>query len=1424
LKKLFSFLLSFSFVFALSNSDVIVNYYMDECLWGKVIDFSGNGYFAEPQNDANTTAGGVINNDGNLTVHNYLVPDKAITVEGNYTIKLWVKWPLDDEGHTDYKSGSKELYYFNIADRDGSDDDFIYFAKYIDGSDVSWYFCIDDNVDDDHCKRFTPPSNGWHMITIVANGDDLNTKFYIDKSLKLDRDYYSSGDLILIGASDYKDDENGQTIGSFVDEYIIFNKALSEDEIDDVYDNESAGKNFDGSDRLQYFLCEDTDPGCDLENGLKFTTYDIKDYSDKYPENHAEYDDLEAAFAKMSYEFGYGFKDNITFKYYRNNNPYQEDPDKYYMSLFEGYIYIPEAGTYSFAVNGEDAVEVNFGDNEDVYYGWYGKHVVDGTDHNFSMSFGKKGYYKIKFRHEHWSLFDNYRLYWKKPGDSDFEVVPGDYFFHCKIPRPVAEYRMDECVWDGSDGDVKDSSGNGNDITSRGGAHTAKGGVIEREGVFDGENTKIQGTWNQTFTNQVTLSAWFKTEVDQNWFARIVEFSRDDGDYQYDTALAFDKNGEVIRGWTANNDKKRTDEVTYDLKSNGYFDGEWHQVVFTYNDGDIKLYLDGVEVNSTTSNIGDITDGATLCVGGYYKNDDHNFNGALDEVKIFDKALDKKQVEDYYIDELHKFNFDGTKRPFVICQADEPGCGLENGLWFSTYNIEDYSQYYPNNHSDYNELEDEFADSEHLFGEDRIDKIYTTAFKDNNPFQEDPDDKYLSIFEGYIYIPEPGIYSFAVNGDDAVEALFKKDESVYYGWYGGHAIDSTDHNFQIYFYKKGYYKFKFRHQEWLGQDSYRFYWKKPGDSKYKAVPEDNLFYCKVSYIFDAWDVDEDNTTRYIKTKIVNNEFNLSIVSMDKNTSEETEFNGTVCVRLVSGEYNSSWQKILFEEEKEKNETFNIDRAVKDARINIVWLIDQNVSCPIDSDDANETNSTDNFAVRPEKFTVQNTVSSVKAGNEFNLSIKAVDNSGAAVKDYNETVYIRGDSVDLEYNETKSGCATGELDKRGGGEFADGESNITLAYDNVGELNITIKEVNGSEFALVDSDDTPDNDRFISPAETTIGIGVDHFKLSAAYENYDAENNFTYYDDELNISSHLELNISAVDKDGNVVTNYNKECYAKDISVNIAHNDVDVNVSKILFKYVDTASNAVDENVSVDDNLTFTYSKENFTTDDNGSTRVDVYINFDRNLSNPVNPFEFNLTDVDVNDTDANGSLTLNKAALYYYGNVVIDDILAVEDDFNKTYYFTVYDDNSSDPLIPNPKEVKYSWYYNILHNATDGNVTDSEIVISRDYNSSNTISGVDVSVKDIQNGNITFEISRSDTSIKFVVVHLLSPNLRWLWYSKFGEKYDISDGSTCLNHFCFSISWQDITTKGEVGSGTFNGTEANVTDTNSTKRGVKIFR
>ncbi|WP_457565036.1 DUF6701 domain-containing protein, partial [Caminibacter sp.] len=480
-----------------------------------------------------------------------------------------------------------------------------------------------------------------------------------------------------------------------------------------------------------------------------------------------------------------------------------------------------------------------------------------------------------------------------------------------------------------------------------------------------------------------------------------------------------------------------------------------------------------------------------------------------------------------------------------------------------------------------------------------------------------------------------------------------------------------------------------------------------------------------------------------------------------------------------------------------------------------------------SDDVNESNSTDNFAIRPFKFEIIKPSGKIKAGSEFNITLKAVDKEGNLVKDYNESVYVRGESADIEYNDTNSSCYTGELSKISG-NFKNGEANVTLKYSEVGDLNLTIKEVNGSEFAKIDSDDTSENQRFIQSTSDVLSFIPHHFDVNAAIFNYDRDKNFTYLDKNLSIYALIDLNITAKNEQNETTTNYNKACYAKNSEVNISYDfyvgDEEVNrsVKNLLYSYYDGDEDK-NESVEVKNPVELNLTKDVFTNDNNGSAEVKVEFNFDRNISNPVSPFEYNITDVNVSDIDGvrEKNVNIDKNALFYYGRLFTKDVDTFDDEVETNSTFGVYDSN--DTNLIDSKEIVINWYENVNHQGIDGNISKDEIVISKDYNASNEISGIEVESVEINSGILSIKIKRTDSSVNFAVIHLLGKNLSHLWYSKFGNPYNISKDSTCLNHFCISVTWHG-NEAGVVGSGEFKGTESNVSETNSTKTGVKIFR
>ncbi|WP_150050694.1 PilC/PilY family type IV pilus protein [Methylomonas rhizoryzae] len=158
-----------------------------------------------------------------------------------------------------------------------------------------------------------------------------------------------------------------------------------------------------------------------------------------------------------------------------------------------------------------------------------------------------------------------------------------------------------------------------------------------------------------------------------------------------------------------------------------------------------------------------------------------------------------------------------------------------SGLTQATYNTGNTSRSgnncyctYPTTNSEFNSLETNYATSSRRYGSKSVTQINGSG--NPNSSASGSQDNYLTLFEGTLTIPtgKSGTYTFAVDGDDAVEVII--DGTVVAWWYGGHGSNNSDtsltsHSGSIYL-SAGAHTVKFRHQERDGGDSYYLYWKK----------------------------------------------------------------------------------------------------------------------------------------------------------------------------------------------------------------------------------------------------------------------------------------------------------------------------------------------------------------------------------------------------------------------------------------------------------------------------------------------------------------------------------------------------------------------------------------------------------------------
>ncbi len=166
-------------------------------------------------------------------------------------------------------------------------------------------------------------------------------------------------------------------------------------------------------------------------SGISLSTYDARGWSTQLrsPNNHSEFEAMLNIARTTTNQYQQTVLSNIN-RYGQSLNSAQGD---YYTAVLEGYITAPESGEYTFAIDGDDAVELIIDDQ--VVGGYYGRHAICGTGCR-QVSIGlEAGTHKIEYRMHEANGYESYRLFWRKPSDSGFSIVPSSAYTTCPVPK-----------------------------------------------------------------------------------------------------------------------------------------------------------------------------------------------------------------------------------------------------------------------------------------------------------------------------------------------------------------------------------------------------------------------------------------------------------------------------------------------------------------------------------------------------------------------------------------------------------------------------------------------------------------------------------------------------------------------------------------------------------------------------------------------------------------------------------------------------------------------------------------------------------------------------------------------------------------------------------------------------------------------------
>ncbi|HHH53567.1 MAG TPA: hypothetical protein ENK91_07905, partial [Bacteroidetes bacterium] len=324
----------------------------------------------------------------------------------------------------------------------------------------------------------------------------------------------------------------------------------------------------------------------------------------------------------------------------------KENDYKFFQTDNPTHIVATQEGEWSTFSNGEIEDSQNFNKNASV------KFVHE-----------QKNKFVMKFTHVKNKNSGNYG------GKAGFNVVfgkPSNGLPTCQVEtaEPIAEYRFDECTWNGTAGEVKDSSSNNFHGTSSS-AKTNNIAQINRSGLFNGTNAYItQNNLYDSLKTTSSLSFWIKTTQSGDntmWRAPGIVGIEEAGGGDDIFWGWIDASGHIglLKGNTAG--AKSTTTIN---------DNNWHHVVLTRNSstGQCQVFINGNLENSKVSETGDVGNrfnkiGVIEDTGGTPS----YFNGQLDELKVFDTELNESEIQNIYNNEKTHKNWDGTIRNAIVC-------------------------------------------------------------------------------------------------------------------------------------------------------------------------------------------------------------------------------------------------------------------------------------------------------------------------------------------------------------------------------------------------------------------------------------------------------------------------------------------------------------------------------------------------------------------------------------------------------------------------------------------------------------------------------------------------------------------------------------------------------------------------------------
>ncbi len=218
---------------------------------------------------------------------------------------------------------------------------------------------------------------------------------------------------------------------------------------------------------------------------------------------------------------------------------------------------------------------------------------------------------------------------------------------------------------------VYDSFGNNGGTIN--GAKWSSQGYYDNTLDFDGsDNVEVPHNSNLNITDEITLDAWIYPDTfsGEDFIVNKYDWSNSTG-----YSLGLDS-GQLLF-------KMGDGSSLHTLRSNSMSTGEWHHVIGTYDGSTMKVYVDGQEegANSVSFTIDPSTN--PLVIGEASDSSGYYFDGKIDEVRVFSKALTPEQVSMIAYDEFSDLKSGKWSAPIRDMETNNKA-GVENVHFYAS--------------------------------------------------------------------------------------------------------------------------------------------------------------------------------------------------------------------------------------------------------------------------------------------------------------------------------------------------------------------------------------------------------------------------------------------------------------------------------------------------------------------------------------------------------------------------------------------------------------------------------------------------------------------------------------------------------------------------------------------------------------------